>query len=602
MSREEFELLNKLVGQEQQRRLQQQLKVGQAGVGAQASTSAQPPAFAPFASTPSSAANLMLSQLQQLAAASQTGTPFALFARQPASELLLDVSAATAMEQGGPLAEAAAARRLQSERKQQTNVVDLSRAVLATTDAPATQPLAQLCPPSPSSTTPRHQHPPLVGHLLRQLEPAQAALADQKLLYEAMMLRQHQAAAANPLCAAHLGAAGGSSAAGADPLARSLANAAAQMLLGQRPQHSGAVALSQHTLRQHQLLHAEQPLLAAAGPMGKRSCSLDDHQADTSASSASSSTLTSPTSTAFGQQQCTPTTSSGGDLAAPAQAGHSSAAADCQRHCHGGSSSPSSSASSSSSSSPGVGQLSRQISAPLPRSFAPTGLMSTIMFGSGNQLLGSSGGSLFGKQMKAPTCEAQSTLATRATSQGGGGSSGALPATSYGRRYSTRVLERTNADISDEIEKNRQYYRTADIRPPFTYASLIRQAILESADNQLTLNEIYNWFQETFCYFRRNAPTWKNAVRHNLSLHKCFARMENIKGAVWTICESTSGANSNNAAQQQRVLARADANPGDEEPTATSGPPLALAGIGGDQRVAATTLNCTSDNNAHTYD
>lgn len=106
------------------------------------------------------------------------------------------------------------------------------------------------------------------------------------------------------------------------------------------------------------------------------------------------------------------------------------------------------------------------------------------------------------------------------------------------KRYSSRVLERTNVDISDEIEKNRNYYKTADIRPPFTYASLIRQAILESADSQLTLNEIYNWFQDTFCYFRRNAPTWKNAVRHNLSLHKCFARMENVRGAVWTICDN----------------------------------------------------------------
>lgn len=126
------------------------------------------------------------------------------------------------------------------------------------------------------------------------------------------------------------------------------------------------------------------------------------------------------------------------------------------------------------------------------------------------------------------------------TTTGGteGAGSGSNSSSSGGRRYSSRILERTNIDISDEIEKNRAYYRTADIRPPFTYASLIRQAILESTDNQLTLNEIYNWFQDTFCYFRRNAPTWKNAVRHNLSLHKCFARMENIKGAVWTVCDS----------------------------------------------------------------
>ncbi|CAF1676470.1 unnamed protein product [Adineta ricciae] len=86
--------------------------------------------------------------------------------------------------------------------------------------------------------------------------------------------------------------------------------------------------------------------------------------------------------------------------------------------------------------------------------------------------------------------------------------------------------------------KNRDYYMTHDVRPPFTYATLIRQAIIESPDNQLTLNEVYKWFEAQFLYFRKNAQTWKNAVRHNLSLHKCFMRVENIKGAVWTVDEN----------------------------------------------------------------
>jgi hypothetical protein len=86
--------------------------------------------------------------------------------------------------------------------------------------------------------------------------------------------------------------------------------------------------------------------------------------------------------------------------------------------------------------------------------------------------------------------------------------------------------------------KNRDYYMTHDVRPPFTYATLIRQAIIESPDSQLTLNEVYKWFEAQFLYFRKNAQTWKNAVRHNLSLHKCFMRVENIKGAVWTVDES----------------------------------------------------------------
>ncbi|XP_037086304.1 forkhead box protein P1-like isoform X2 [Pollicipes pollicipes] len=100
-----------------------------------------------------------------------------------------------------------------------------------------------------------------------------------------------------------------------------------------------------------------------------------------------------------------------------------------------------------------------------------------------------------------------------------------------------RAAERSGQDITEELGRNRDFYRSTDIRPPFTYASLIRQAIVESPDKQLTLNEIYSWFQNTFAYFRRNAATWKNAVRHNLSLHKCFTRVENVKGAVWTVDE-----------------------------------------------------------------
>ncbi|GJQ65832.1 hypothetical protein Trydic_g11978 [Trypoxylus dichotomus] len=100
-----------------------------------------------------------------------------------------------------------------------------------------------------------------------------------------------------------------------------------------------------------------------------------------------------------------------------------------------------------------------------------------------------------------------------------------------------RISDKSALSLAGEIQRNREFYKNADVRPPFTYASLIRQSIIESPDKQLTLNEIYNWFQNTFCYFRRNAATWKNAVRHNLSLHKCFMRVENVKGAVWTVDE-----------------------------------------------------------------
>uniref|UniRef100_A0A7N4PQP1 Forkhead box P1 n=1 Tax=Sarcophilus harrisii TaxID=9305 RepID=A0A7N4PQP1_SARHA len=80
------------------------------------------------------------------------------------------------------------------------------------------------------------------------------------------------------------------------------------------------------------------------------------------------------------------------------------------------------------------------------------------------------------------------------------------------RRYSDKY----NVPISSaDIAQNQEFYKNAEVRPPFTYASLIRQAILESPEKQLTLNEIYNWFTRMFAYFRRNAATWKASMAEN---------------------------------------------------------------------------------------
>ena len=42
----------------------------------------------------------------------------------------------------------------------------------------------------------------------------------------------------------------------------------------------------------------------------------------------------------------------------------------------------------------------------------------------------------------------------------------------------------------------------------------------------MNLNEIYSWFSSTFAFYRHNPHSWKNAVRHNLSLHNIFRRVE----------------------------------------------------------------------------
>lgn len=63
-------------------------------------------------------------------------------------------------------------------------------------------------------------------------------------------------------------------------------------------------------------------------------------------------------------------------------------------------------------------------------------------------------------------------------------------------------------------------------KPPYSFSCLIFMAIENSEQKALPVKEIYAWILEHFPYFK-NAPTgWKNSVRHNLSLNKCFQKVE----------------------------------------------------------------------------
>lgn len=76
-------------------------------------------------------------------------------------------------------------------------------------------------------------------------------------------------------------------------------------------------------------------------------------------------------------------------------------------------------------------------------------------------------------------------------------------------------------------------------KPPFSFSCLIFMAIEDSADKALPVKDIYVWILNHFPYYR-NAPTgWKNSVRHNLSLNKCFKKVDKSpnlgKGSLWMV-------------------------------------------------------------------
>ncbi|QSL65409.1 hypothetical protein MERGE_002719 [Pneumocystis wakefieldiae] len=79
-----------------------------------------------------------------------------------------------------------------------------------------------------------------------------------------------------------------------------------------------------------------------------------------------------------------------------------------------------------------------------------------------------------------------------------------------------------------------------DIKPPYSYATMIAQAIMSTEEGKLTLSGIYSWISSNYAYYRFSKTGWQNSVRHNLSLNRAFRKVprsanEPGKGMKWQV-------------------------------------------------------------------
>ena len=48
-----------------------------------------------------------------------------------------------------------------------------------------------------------------------------------------------------------------------------------------------------------------------------------------------------------------------------------------------------------------------------------------------------------------------------------------------------------------------------DLKPPYSYATMIGQAILASDEEKLTLNNIYTWIMDKYAFYRHSQSGWQ---------------------------------------------------------------------------------------------
>ncbi|KAG9247842.1 putative fork head protein like protein [Calycina marina] len=97
----------------------------------------------------------------------------------------------------------------------------------------------------------------------------------------------------------------------------------------------------------------------------------------------------------------------------------------------------------------------------------------------------------------------------------------------------TMVMHGDDVDLSLDTNMH--------IKPAYSYAQIISQAIFSTDDEKMTLADIYRFITDRYAFYRAQQPHgWQNSIRHNLSLNKSFVKVprstdEPGKGMKWMI-------------------------------------------------------------------
>ncbi|ANB12972.1 forkhead family transcription factor FKH2 [Sugiyamaella lignohabitans] len=140
----------------------------------------------------------------------------------------------------------------------------------------------------------------------------------------------------------------------------------------------------------------------------------------------------------------------------------------------------------------------------------------------------------------AATLAGAAAYASSVNGQGGAGAYANNAAYPRGVAMITRPQVRGVLQTSHYVDQDLSADDAKDIKPPYSYATMITQAIMSSEEMMLSLADIYEWIMHRYSFYRHSKSGWQNSIRHNLSLNKAFEKVprkanEAGKGMKWQI-------------------------------------------------------------------